>query len=73
MTRLIRVELLKLRTTRLVYGLLATGTGLSAGTIPVTTGRRAARLRTATATITTKIARPVSTYRLPAMSCRRSR
>jgi ABC-2 type transport system permease protein len=29
MTRLIRVELLKLRTTRLSYGLLATGTGLT--------------------------------------------
>ena len=30
MTRLIRVELLKIRTTRLSYGLLATGAGLTA-------------------------------------------
>ena len=30
MTRLIRVELLKLRTTRLSYGLLATGAALTA-------------------------------------------
>ena len=42
MTRLIRVELLKLRTTRLSYGLLATAAGLTAAVLRAGGGPRRA-------------------------------